>query len=79
MASKLGEMLVKAQLITDLVDDLKVWQQQTGEFPGPTFGATFGEIRRMKPKEMKELRAKFEAHRAAKVGSGEAFFQLEGV
>jgi DNA repair protein RadD len=69
----------KSALHDELVADLRSWAATTGEFPGPTFGASFGEIRKMKPKELKELRARFDAHRAARTGSGESFFELEGV
>ena len=69
----------KAELHDTLVADLREWSARTGEFPGPTFGFSFGEIRKMKPKELRELRARFDAHRAARVGSGEQFFELETV
>jgi DNA repair protein RadD len=69
----------KSALHDGLVADLRAWSATTGEFPGPTFGASFGEIRKMKPKELKELRARFDAHRAARTGSGQSFFELEGV
>lgn len=67
----------KAELHDSLAADLRTWAAETGEFPGPTFGATFGDIRKMKPKELKELRARFDAHRAAKRGDGVPFFELE--
>lgn len=69
----------KAELRDALVADLRVWADRTGEFPAPTFGFSFSEIRAMKPKELRELRARFDAHRAAKTGTGESFFQLETI
>lgn len=68
----------KDALHDGLVRDLRAWAAETGEFPGPTFGVAFDEIRKMKPKAMKELRARFDAHRAARTGSGEQFFELSG-
>jgi DNA repair protein RadD len=48
----------KQALIGEIVDALQASQQRTGMGPYQTCGHTLADIRRMKPKELKELQAK---------------------
>lgn len=47
-----------------LIADLKAWREETGLSVLDTFGVSMGGIRSLKPKALKELREKFDAHLA---------------
>lgn len=75
MVQKLGYSLPRAQAIVKarqdkaelrdgLIADLRAWHQATGQTPLITFGVAIADVRAMKPAAMKELRTKFDAHRA---------------
>jgi hypothetical protein len=51
----------KQALIGEIVDELQASQQRTGMGPYQTCGHTLADIKRMKPKELKELQAKLPA------------------
>lgn len=56
--------LVKQGLISGLIADLTAWAEETQQYPLPIFGVSFGDIKRLKPKELKALRERFEQHKA---------------
>jgi alkanesulfonate monooxygenase SsuD/methylene tetrahydromethanopterin reductase-like flavin-dependent oxidoreductase (luciferase family) len=67
---KAAEKIVEARaakqdLISALIADMTAWAERTNQYPLPVFGVSFRDIRYMKPKALKELRARFEAHQAA--------------
>lgn len=67
---KAAEKIVQARaakqdLISSLIADLTAWSESTNQYPLPTFGVSFRDIRFMKPKALNELRGRFEAHKAA--------------
>lgn len=59
----------KAQLRTALIDDLRAWQQRTGQSPQQLFGIYLSDLKAYKPKALKYLREKFDAHRLAHLGA----------
>jgi hypothetical protein len=48
----------KQALIGQIMDRLEARRLATGEGPWQAFGVTLGDIRRMKPKELREFEAK---------------------
>lgn len=54
----------KQEIISGLIADLTAWQELTGQMPQPTFGVSYRDIRYMKPKELREVRARLDAHKA---------------
>ena len=59
----------KADLRDNLIADLRAWHQTTGQSPLATFGAAISDIKKFKPSQLRDLRAKFDAHRAAQVSA----------
>lgn len=59
----------KAKLRTALIDDLRAWQQRTGQSPQQLFGIYLSDLKAYKPKALKDLREKFDAHRLAHLGA----------
>ncbi len=57
----------KAELRDGLIADLRAWHQTTGQSPLATFGVAISDLKGFKPAALKELREKFDAHRAAQV------------
>ena len=58
----------KAALRTALFDDLQAWHKQTGQSPNQSAGVYLSDLKMMKPKELKALRDRFDAHRRAHEG-----------
>lgn len=54
----------KAALVGEIMDGLEAHRQATGQGPWAAFGVTLGDIKKMKPKELKELLAKLQANAA---------------
>lgn len=54
----------KAALRLSLIDDFRAWQDKTGESPQQLFGVYLSDLKAYKPKALRELRAKFDEHRA---------------
>jgi DNA repair protein RadD len=52
----------KAALRTSLIFDLQDWRRRTGQDPLSTFGVELHQLKMYKPKALKELRDKFDAH-----------------
>jgi len=69
----------KQTLISQITADLTNWQESTGEMPFPIFGVSYRDIRYMKPKELKNLRERFEAHKAEYLAARSGEFELEPV
>ena len=61
----------KQELISALIADMTAWSERTNQYPLPTFGVSFRDIRYMKPKALKDLRARFDAHKAAYLAGDE--------
>lgn len=63
----LEHRIEKRAMANALVADLETWRDQTGQTAFGTFGVAMSDIRslRLKPKEMKQLRERFESHKAA--------------
>lgn len=55
----------KAALRTTLIFDMQAWQKKTGQSPIGTFGIYLSDLKSYKPKALKELRERFDAHCAA--------------
>jgi superfamily II DNA or RNA helicase len=55
----------KEELRVSLIFDLQEWRKETGQTPLGTFGVAIADLKHYKPKALKELRARFDAHRAA--------------
>ncbi len=55
----------KDALRDNLRTDLTEWHKKTGQTCKALFGVSMADIGSMKPKELKELRARFQAHRTA--------------
>ena len=51
----------KQALIGQVMDGLEAHRQATGQGPWQAFGVTLGDVRRMKPKELRELQARLAA------------------
>ena len=69
-----AEAIVKAReeksaIRTSLIFDLQAWHKKTGQHPHDTFGFYLSDLKAMKPKALKELRDKFDAHRLAHLGA----------
>lgn len=67
-----AEAIVKArqekqELRDGLIADLRAWHTTTGQAPLATFGVAISDIRMLKPAGLKDLRARFEEHRASTV------------
>lgn len=65
-----AEAIVKAReektaLRTSLIFDLQDWRRKTGQDPVEAFGVHLSDLKSYKPKALKELREKFDAHREA--------------
>lgn len=63
----------KAALIAGLINDLQLWQQETGQTALGTFGVPMGAIKNLKPKALKDLRERFDTHCATYRTSGGLF------
>lgn len=61
----------KQELISALIADMTAWSESTNQYTLPTFGVSFRDIRYMKPKALKDLRARFDAHKAAYLAGDE--------
>lgn len=59
----------KAAIRGSLITDLQDWQKKTGQRPFDTFGIYITDLKSMKPKALKELRMRFDAHRLAHLGA----------
>lgn len=55
----------KQNLIDGLTVDLRAWREMTGQSALDTFGVPMSSIKNLKPKQLKDLREKFNAHKAA--------------
>lgn len=75
MVAKLGYSLGRAEKIVAarrekeelrnaLILDLQQWRAETGQTPLALFDVAIADIKTFKPKALKELRARFDAHRA---------------
>jgi DNA repair protein RadD len=69
----------KQEVISKITADLIQWQEQTGQMPFPIFGVSFRDIRYMKPKELKALRERFDAHKAEYLAARSGKFELESL
>lgn len=58
----------KAAMRTSLIFDLQDWQRRTGQTPHQTFGIYLSDLKAYKPKALKELRERFDAHRRQHLG-----------
>lgn len=54
----------KTAIRQGLIFDLQDWQKKTGQRPHETFGVYISDLKAMKPKALKELRERFDKHRA---------------
>lgn len=54
----------KAALRLSLIDDFRAWQAKTGESPQQLFGVYLSDLKAYKPKALRDLRARFDEHRA---------------
>lgn len=59
----------KAAIRVALIDDMRAWQAKTGQSPQQLFGVFLSDLKAYKPKALKELREKFDAHRRAQLGA----------
>lgn len=55
----------KAAIRVALIKDLQDWHRETGQSPIDTFGIYLSDLKAYKPKALKELRERFDAHRTA--------------
>lgn len=62
----------KADLRDGLIADLRAWHQTTGQSPLATFGVAISDLKGFKPAALKELRERFDKHRAAQVDAPRA-------
>lgn len=67
----------KQEIISGITADLTAWQEKTGEMPYPIFGVSYRDIRYMKPRELRELRERFEAHKAEHTAAKSVDCELE--
>lgn len=67
----------KQSLISEITADLTNWQESTGEMPFPVFGVSYRDIRYMKPRELKDLRERFDKHKAEYLAARSGEFELE--
>lgn len=58
----------KAAIRVGLINDMQDWQRQTGQSPHQTFGVYLSDLKAYKPKALKELRERFDAHRREHLG-----------
>lgn len=56
----------KREMIDNLIEDLRAWREKYGDSPLDLLGVTIPDIRSAKPKQLKDLRERFDAHREAK-------------
>jgi superfamily II DNA or RNA helicase len=54
----------KAAMVASLMSDLQEWHAETGQTALGTFGVPMAAIRNLKPKQLKELRERFDNHRS---------------
>lgn len=59
----------KAAIRSALFDDLQAWHKKTGQSPHQSAGVYLSDLKAMKPKELKALRERFDAHRLAHLGA----------
>lgn len=59
----------KAELRLALINEMREWQQKTGQAPFETFGIYLSDLKAYKPKALRELRERFDAHRRAHLGA----------
>jgi len=59
----------KAAIRGALFDDLQAWHKKTGQAPHQVVGCYLSDLKMMKPKALKELRERFDAHRLAHLGA----------
>lgn len=59
----------KAAIRGALFDDLQAWHKKTGQAPHQVVGCYLSDLKMMKPKALKELRDRFDAHRLAHLGA----------
>lgn len=55
----------KRALRESLIFDMTEWRKQTGQTPLATFGVALSDLKAYKPKALKDLRERFDAHRRA--------------
>lgn len=67
----------KQQIIAELIADLTAWQEETNLMPFTIFGVSYRDIRFMKPKQLRELRARFELHKAEHLAASQTGELLE--
>lgn len=58
----------KSALRTSLIFDMQAWQKKTGQAPFQAFGIYLSDLKAYKPKALKELRERFDAHCAQHEG-----------
>jgi superfamily II DNA or RNA helicase len=68
----------KHELREGLTADLMAWRQATGQSSHDLFGVPMYDIKRLKPKELKDLRARFDAHRQTYESAQRGIFDLPG-
>lgn len=60
----------KASIREGLIKDLQAWRAKTGQTPNDILGIEYlSDLKAMKPKALKEMREKFDAHRLAHLGA----------
>lgn len=59
----------KAELRLALINEMREWQQKTGQAPFETFGIYLSDLKAYKPKALRELRERFDVHRRAHLGA----------
>lgn len=59
----------KAAIRVALNVDLQEWQKKTGQSPHQVVGCFLSDLKMMKPKELKAVRERFDAHRLAHLGA----------
>lgn len=74
-SEKRAEHIVKAReekhaIRVSLIKDMQAWREKTGQTPSQVLGIEYlSDLKAMKPKALKEMREKFDAHRLAHLGA----------
>ena len=59
----------KAAIRVDLIKDMQDWQKKTGQSPQQLFGIYLSDLKAYKPKALRDLRERFDAHRREHLGA----------
>ena len=59
----------KAAIRVDLIKDMQDWQKKTGQSPQQLFGIYLSDLKAYKPKALRDLRERFDAHRREYLGA----------